>query len=165
MATSVDIQLDRAIAERIAVAQELLLRSDGKGAFSVSYTFGTKAAPVDFGASNTDLIAPPAGLRGVIKSLDVYDVTETFNDLDGGGARGAHVLVGISSDTDLYATIPNAVAGFVELAAAAGANFAPTDGSTTILPADTDILVSFIQSNHAAPAGKGVVTLTINFFV
>ena len=164
MSTSVDIQLDRAIAERIAVAQELLLRAEGKGAISVSYTFGTKAAPIDFGASLTHVIAPPAGLRGAIKSLDVYDVTETFNDL-AVTPLGAHVLVGISSDTNKYATIPNAAAGFVELASAAGENFSITDGVTTILPADTDILVSFIQSNHATPAGKAVVTLTINFFV
>ena len=164
MSTSVDIQLDRAIAERIAVAQELLLRSDGKGAISVSFTFGTKAAPIDFGASLTHVIAPPAGLRGAIKSLDVYDVTETFNDA-ASSPQGAHVLVGISSDTDLYASIPNATTGFVELASGAGENFAITAGATTVLPADTDILVSFIQSNHGTPAGKGVVTLTINFFV
>jgi len=164
MSTSVDIQLDRAIQDRIATAQEARTRDDGRGAFSITYKFGNAAA-IDFGASNTSVIAPPAGLRGRIVSCDVYDVTELFNDLAGAGAQGAHVLVGTAADTNKYASIPNATTGFVELAADAGANFAITDGVTTVLPADTDILVSFIQSNHAAPAGKASVSLTINFFV
>ena len=160
MSDSVDIQLDRAIAERIAVAQELRLRSDGKGAFSVSYTFGTEAAPIDFGADGSDLIAPPAGLRGELKSVDIYNVSETFNDL-AVGPVGAAVLIGVAADTDAYGTS----ADFVELAASAGLNAAITAGVTTVLPADTDILVSYRASNHATPAGKAVVTLTINFFV
>ena len=164
MSTSVDIELDRAIATRIAVAEELKLRSDGKGAFSITYTFGTKAAPIDFGTDTSDVIAPPGGFRGVIKSLDIYDVTETFNDL-ASTPIGAHVLVGISGDTNAYASIPNEAAGFVELASAAAENFAITVGVTAILPADTDILVSYIASNHATPAGQAVVGLTINFFV
>jgi len=158
MSDSVDIQLDRAIQERIATAQEARLRSDGQGAFSVSFTFGTKAAPIDFGASLTQVIAPPAGLRGEIKSIDVYDCSETFNKDTGDGAV---ILVGTAADTNKYGT--SAVLG--TLASGAGTNLAVTDGVTTVLPADADILVSFIQSDHGTPAGKAVVTLTINFFV
>lgn len=157
MSTSLDIQIDRAIATRIAVAQEARLRDDGKGAFSVSYTFGTKAAPIDFGTSTTSVIAVPASRRGELKSLDVYDVSEIFNQT----SVGAKVLIGISSDTDKYATS----ASLGTLAQAAGTNLVLTDGILTLLPADTDILVSFIMSDHGTSTGKGVVTLTINFFV
>lgn len=158
MGDSLDIQIDRAIQERIATAEELRLRSDGKGAFSVSYTFGTKAVPIDFGASGSDLIAPPAGLRGAIKSIDVYDCTETFNKDTGDGAV---ILIGTAADTNKFGTS----AALGTLASAAGVNLAVTDGVTPVLPADADILVSFIQSDHGTPAGKAVVTVTINFFV
>ena len=57
MATSQDIQLDRDIQTRIAVAEEARLRADGKGAFSVTYKFIAK----DYGADSTEVIAPPAG--------------------------------------------------------------------------------------------------------
>lgn len=165
MSTSVDIQLDRDIATRIAVAQELRLRSEGKGAFSVTYVFGDSGSTtIDFGAAGSDVIAPPPGLRGALKDLSVYDVTETFND-EASTPLGAHVLVGIASDTNAYGTFPNAAAGFVELAANAAEDFALTIGVTAILPADTDILVSYIASNHATPAGRATIALTINYFV
>jgi len=156
MGDSVDIQLDRAIQERIAVGQEARLRDDGAGAFSVTYKFGTSSY-IDFGASNTALIAPPAGLRGELKELNIYDVTETFNEV----AAGATVLVGTAADTDKYATS----ASIGTLASDAADTFALTDGVTTVLPADADILVSFIQSDHGTPAGRASVSLTINYFV
>lgn len=164
MSTSVDIELDRAIATRIAVAQERRLRVDGKGSFSVTYTFGDSTNFIDFGAASSNEVAPPAGVRGELKDLNVYDVTETFDD-DGSTPLGAHVLVGTAADTNAYGTFPNAAAGFVELASAAAEDFAVTLGVTAILPADTDFLVSFVPSNGAGPAGRAVVSLTINYFV
>ena len=153
MGNSVDIQLDRAIQERIATAQEARLRDDGKGAFSVTYKF----TATDFGTSTSSLIAPPAGLRGEIKELNLYDVTEIFNEV----ATGATVLVGTAADTNKYATS----AEFGTLAQDAAESFALTDGVTTVLPADTDILVSFIMSDHGTSTGIASVALTINFIV
>ncbi len=153
MSTSQDIQLDRDIATRIAVAQELRLRAQGKGAFSVTYKFIAK----DYGVDSTEVIAPPPGLRGVIRDLNLYDVSEIFNTT----AAPANVSVGISGAVAVYATFAN----FGTLAANAGEDFALTLGATAILPADTDILVTFNASDNGTPTGIASTALTINYFL
>lgn len=153
MADSLDIQIDRAIQDRIATAQEARLRADGEGAFSVTYKFIAK----DYGADSTEVIAPPPGLRGEIKELNLYDVSEIFNLT----TVAANVLVGTAADTDAYATS----AVFGTLAQDAAESFALTDGITTVLPIDTDILVSFNASDNGTPTGIASTSLTINYFV
>ena len=155
MATSQDIQLDRDIQTRIAVAEEARLRADGKGAFSVTYKFIAK----DYGADSTEVIAPPPGLRGEIKELNLYDVSEIFNLTT--APLAANVIVGTAADPDAYATS----AVFGTLAQDAAESFALTDGITTVLPVDTDILVSFNASDNGTPTGIASTSLTINYFV
>ncbi len=156
--SSLDIQLERAIATRIAVAQEARLRDDGRGAFSVTYKFGTSTF-IDFGSDTTEVIAPPPGLRGELKDLNLYNVTETFNTT----SIAAGITIGIAGTGN--AAIYASSALFGTLATDAAEDFALTLGATVILPADTDILVSFNASNNGTPAGRASVALTINFFV
>lgn len=153
MSTSVDIQLDRDIQDRIAVAEEARLRADGKGAFSVTYKFVAR----DFGTTTVELVAPPAGLRGEIKDLNLYDVSEVFNKT----SVGAVVNIGTAADPDAYAISAN----LEVLAQDAAEDFALTDGVTTVLPADTDFQVQFVMSDHATSTGIASVSLTINYFL
>ena len=65
--------------------------------FVVTYTLPAK----DYGAATfTEVIESPAGFRGKVRAISIYNVTEAFTAT----TTRAYCYVGISGDTDAFAT-------------------------------------------------------------
>jgi hypothetical protein len=121
--------------------------------FQVTYTF--EAA--DFGADFTEIIAMPAGWRGKVKAIDIYNVSETFNSV----TTNARVEVGISGgDVDAFA-ISNDIP---DTAANAAFSAVITDGVLPVIPRGTSILIGGIAATGGVPAGIGTLSVTILYF-
>ena len=142
--------------EAIQAAAEAAGTADGAGAFSVTYVF----VDADFGAGFTEDIQGPTGLRGLVKSIDIYNVTEECN----GDTTAARVDIGIQGgDADAYVIsddIPDPTA------IGAALNLGLTAGVVGTIPVGEDILVTGIAPNDAgANTGIANVAVTINYFV
>ncbi len=147
--------------ERILTALEnintgVLSSAQGEqaGAFAVTYNI----VGADWGATFTEDILTPAGVRGSLLSLDLYQVTEEFS----GDSTAAQVRVGTSTDTDEYAVdvaIPDTTA------VAAALNLAITAGVTAIIPASTTVRITGTVSVDAGnKEGIGTLGVTILYF-
>ncbi len=148
---SIDVALDA-----IQTSQASIAASDGQGAFSVNYTFPAK----DFGAGDwTEDIQGPAGFRGLVKAISIYDVTETFN----GSVTESRVEVGIQAgDVDAYSISDD----FGLLAADAGLTPALTAGVVGTIPVGEDILVTgYAPDDAGANAGIATVVVTVSYFL
>lgn len=122
--------------------------------FDVTYTFPAK----DFGAGAnwTEVIETPAGFRGKVRAITLYDVTEIFNE----PTTPAYVYVGISGDTDAYCTS----ASLGALAADASDSPALTAGATLIIPANNTVHVTGVAVTGTSPTGIATVAVTIMYF-
>lgn len=142
----------RTLLDRIADAQEAANTADGAGAFSVTYVFPTK----DWGAAFTEVINTPAGFRGVVKSIVIYDVTEIFSAV----GSDAFVEIGDGSDADGFAFS----AGLGVTGVAASAAPAVSQGVLGAIPSADVVTVTGVP---AGTPGTGIATLavTINYFV
>ncbi len=154
MTLSVDILLDRAIQERIATALETQPSEVGGDGFTVTYIFPA----VDFGAGWTEDIQTPAGYRGKVLNVELYDVTEAFV----GTTSIGPVHVGIQGgDADAYAIseepTTTGVAGTEALSV--------RDGIIGTIPAADDVLVTGLINVGGAITGIATVAVTIKYFV
>lgn len=149
----------RTLLERIAVAEEASQvaleaanTADGAGAFSVTYIFPA----ADWGADFTEIINTPAGFRGKVKSIMIYDVTEIFSAV----GSDARVDIGDGADADAFALS----AGLGTTGVDASAAPAVTDGIIGTIPSADIVTITGVA---AGTPGTGIATLavTINYFV
>jgi hypothetical protein len=160
--TQFEIEI-RALMERVATAQEAIQAAQeveaGAGAFAVTYVFPAK----DFGAGNwTEDIQGPPGLRGLVKAISAYDITEAFN----GSVTESRVEVGIQGgDADAYVISDDFVEG-AGTAIAAGFTPALTAGVVGTIPAAEDLIVTgYAPNDSGANEGIATIAVTISYFV
>lgn len=121
--------------------------------FDVTYVLPAK----DFGDGWTEVLEAHPTLRGVVKNVALYDVTEALNAV----TTPARVDVGINSgDADAFSIS----AGIGAVSIGAAANPALTAGVTGTIPAGTDILVTGVAPTGGTPAGVATVAVTIRYF-
>ena len=118
------------------------------------YTFVAK----DFAgtAAWTEEITGPAGLRGRVLGVHVFQVSEVF----AAGDADASVQVGDGSDADLYALTANITA------VAVGSDVRPavTLGATPTIPADATVTITGVQGSTPT-TGIANVKVTIAWFL
>jgi hypothetical protein len=128
------------------------LRDLEEAPFDVTYVLpGT-----DYGAAFTEIISTPAGFRGVVRNISIYNVTEAMT----ADTTPAYCYVGISGDTDAFCTS----ASLLVTAIAASINPALTDGATHIIQPGTTVHVTGVAPTGGTPAGIGTTAVTIQFF-
>ncbi len=153
MALTTDILLERAIQERIVTALETQPAEEGGNSFTITYVFPA----VDFGAGWTEDIQGPA-LRGIVKDINIYDVTEAFV----GTTSIGPVQVGIQGgDANAYAESEEPTT----LATDAAASLEFRAGVIGTIPVDEDILVTGPINVGGAITGIATVSITIKYFV
>jgi hypothetical protein len=111
---------------------------------------------VDFSTTATEVIETPAGFRGVVKAITVYNVTTQFTAV----TTPAYVYVGITGDTDAYVTS----ASLGTLDADEADCPALTRGATYIIPAGQTVDVTGVAPTGGSPAGVATIGVTIQFF-
>lgn len=133
--------------------------------YFVSYDFLESGAinGVDFGAGDEAfIIKTPSTRRGLPFSVDIYDVTETFNT----DTTEARVDIGDGSDADEFALTDDFGALTTALG---GATFNVADG--TLVAGDTPIVepgdyvtVTCVAPTGGTPAGIAKVGVTFLYF-
>lgn len=150
---SPNILLDRAIQERVATALESQPAEDGGDAFSITYVF----PGVDFGAGWTEDIQSPAGFRGTVVGVNIYDVTEAFV----GTTSIGPVEIGIQGgDADAYAISEEPTT----LATDAAEALPVREGIVGTIPAADDVLVTGPINVGGSITGIATVAVTIRYF-
>lgn len=140
-------------AQAIQAALEGIAALTAFSDHSVTYYF----SGVDFGAGDsTQSINTPAALRGKIKNVTLYNVTETFTD----DTTQARIDIGDGVDADEFAL----TADFGTLAANASLVPAITDGDTPIIPVGDIVTITFVAPTGGTPAGISDVAITIDYF-
>ena len=125
--------------------------------FEITYVLpGVEDGGGDYGAGFTEVIETPAGFRGVVKAITLYNVIELFTAV----TTPAYCYVGISGDTDAFAMS----AGLGTLAVDAADCPALTKGATYIIPAGTTVHVTGVAPTGGTPAGIATTGVTIQFF-
>lgn len=117
----------------------------------------------DFGAgAATNEVRGPAGKRGLVKDIILYDVTETFTDTTTSG----YVQVGTAADPDAYAELDCLVTAAAATASAAAVTTETATNfiGTTTITADSLVQVKFVSPTGGAPAGIGSVQVIIDWF-
>jgi len=120
--------------------------------FNITYVLPA----VDYGSGFTEVIETPAGFRGKVRAVSLYNVTEQFTAV----TTPAYCYVGISGDTDAFCT--SASLGVLD--ADEADNPALTDGATLIIPANTTVHVTGVAPTGGTPAGIATTAVTIQFF-
>lgn len=119
------------------------------------YSFGE----IDFGdAAEVLSITGPKGAKGILHAIHVA-ATETFT----ADTTPAYVRVGTAADPDAYAEM--------NLGTLADTDSASSDDGTTdpdaiiaeSIPADTQVEVTTVAPTGGTPAGKGFVTIIIDW--
>jgi hypothetical protein len=147
--TSIDTAL-----EAIQTSQASIAASDGQGAFSVNYYFSA----VDFGAGDsTQVFTTPAGFRGSVKAVSVYNVTEAFT----ADTTPARLDIGDGVDADEFAL----TASLGTTAIGASVTPAITDGDTPVITAADIVTVTFVAPTGGTPAGIADVVLTVSYYL
>lgn len=147
--------------DRLAIAQEAIqvsqatVASASGAAFSVTYTF--PLIDLDSGDVVRD-IQGPAGLRGTVQEVNLYDVSELFTD----DTTEARLDIGIQGGDDNAYAISDDVG---TLAADAGLSLALTAGVVGTIPAGEDLLLTFVAPTGGTPEGIATWSVTINWFV
>ena len=120
-----------------------------------SYEFGE----IDFGAGGEVVsITGKKSKKGILRSIHVA-ATETFNEV----TTEADVQVGTAADPDAFAKF--------QLGSLADTDSASSDDATTDtdaiidkdIPADTQVEVTFTAPTGGTPAGKGHVSVLIDW--
>lgn len=127
----------------------------------ISYT----VAANDFGggADTTQVVAGPAGKRGYVAGVHVYDVTETFV----GTTTGGQVLVGKSGDTNAYFESDHTeMQGSAPAVAAALylTNTLDHDSVDRIIPADTAVHITAVATVGGGVTGTASFDVLIDWF-
>lgn len=128
---------------------------------TLSFVFPT----VDIGAGNGSAkFRLPKGMKGRV--LDIHlSATETFTAVTTPGT----VALGTASDADAYVdetSLGTLAAGeCVALSVASGANFLrDADGTIKVLPADTDVVLTYVAPTGGTPAGIATITVFVEAF-
>ena len=131
-----------------------MAESESAAAFSVSYGFPAK----NFVTAWTEDIVSPPSVRGLVKAIEITNVTEEFS-----GSTTVHtVIIGTSSDTDAY--ISNAPITDT-LAVAAAETLTLTRGATRLIPAAGSVRVTgTVGADAGSDEGISDVTVTILYF-
>lgn len=151
---------DSDIQERIAVSNEAIQVANetiaaAATAFQVTYTF--PLIDLDTGDVTRD-IQGPAGLRGTVVEVNLYDVSELFTD----DTTEARLDVGIQGGDDNAYTITDDVG---TLGADAALSLGLTPGVVGTIPAAEDILLTFVAPTGGTPEGIATWSVTISWFV
>lgn len=114
-------------------------------------------AAIDFGAgTKTRAVAGPSGMRGRLVEVTA-SVTETFTD----DTTQAFVRLGVSGDLDAYGEVPmGTAANGTALVGSADANSV----LGTAIPADTDLLITFVAPTGGTPAGIADVHVAVEWY-
>lgn len=155
MTLSIDILIDRAIQERIAAALETQPAEDGADGFTVTYIFTVE----DFGDGWTQDIKGPAGLRGKVVHISLYDVTETFI----GTTSAGPVQVGDQGGNDTEYAISEAITKTLQSGVPEA--LSAREGLVGTVVAGDDLIVTGVQNIGGSVAGKATVALTIKYFI
>lgn len=121
--------------------------------YSVTYVFPA----VDFGGGVDieEIVQAPAGFRGVVRDVTVYNVTEIFTAV----TVEARVDVGIAGST------ADAYAGSADFGAlAANASLSPALVIGGGIPNGASVGVNMIATTGGVPTGIATVALTITWF-
>lgn len=117
----------------------------------------------DFGAGGATLeIRGPAGKRGILKDIILFDITETFTNVTTSG----YVRVGDGSDADIYGELDCLAYSAGSTASAKAATETATNainGDQTI-PADSTVTIMFGAPTGGTPAGIASVQVVIDWF-
>jgi hypothetical protein len=140
--------------EAIQVAQETVAAASG-AAFSVTYTF--PLIDLDGGDVVRD-IQGPAGLRGTVQEVNIFDCSETFTVV----TTDARLDIGIQGGDDNAYAITDDVGA---LAADAAISLPLTAGVVGTIPAAEDLLLTFVAPTGGTPEGIATWAVTINWFV
>jgi hypothetical protein len=120
---------------------------------SISYNFGL----IDFGSDGSTRIKGPSGRKGRLR-----DVIVAGNTLFTAVTTPAHVKLGTAGTAGAYfdMTMGTLAADATQVASKdQAAAFISRD-----LPVDTDIKLNFTAPTGGSPAGKGYVTVQIDWF-
>lgn len=127
----------------------------------LSYVFPN----VDIGAGNGSAkFRMPAGMKGRVKDIHL-SATETFTNTTTAGT----VALGTASDADAYVDetgLGTLAAGeCLSLREDNDANFLrDSDGTIKILPADTDVVLTYVAPTGGTPAGIATITVIVEAF-
>lgn len=114
------------------------------------------------GADTTQVVAGPAGKRGRVAYVHVFDVTETFV----GTTTGGQVLVGKSGDTNAYFesdhTKMQGSAPAVAAALMLTNTLTPSDD--LVIPADTAVHITCVATVGGTVTGIASVEVFIDWF-
>lgn len=113
---------------------------------------------VDFGGGDsTEVIAGPAGKRGRVKAVSVFNVTEAFNAV----TTPARVDIGDGTDADEFGL--SGSLGTTGVGEAISPEI--TDGDDVVVPADQDVTLTFVAPTGGGPnTGIADVAVTIRWF-
>jgi len=119
---------------------------------TITYSFGE----FDFGNGSESLsVKGLSGKRGVLKDICV-SASETFT----ADTTPAYVEVGTASDPDAFAKLSIATTADTNAITASETSGAIID---SIIPVDTQVEVTFVAPTGGTPAGKGYVSITIDW--
>ena len=115
------------------------------------------------GADTTQVVAGPAGKRGRVAGVHVFDVTETFV----GTTTGGQVLVGLSGDTNAYFESDHTeMQGSAPAVGAALylANTLDAESKDIIIPADTAVHITCVATVGGTVTGIASVQVDVDWF-
>ncbi|MDD5084202.1 MAG: hypothetical protein PHT88_04745 [Candidatus Moranbacteria bacterium] len=114
------------------------------------------------GADTTQIVSGPAGKRGRVKHVLIYDVTETFV----GTTSGGQVLVGKSGDTDAYfvSSAPVLAGSSPAVGASVVLVNQLTPSDATEIPADTPVHITCVKTVGGTVTGIASVDVSIDWY-
>ncbi len=120
---------------------------------SITYSFSAH----DFGAgAGTDVIQGPAGHKGRVRNVTLFEVSETFTNV----TTAALIRVGTAADPDKHAEVDCGTT-------ASGASHVNTAAElyNTEIAADEAVHVDYVAPTGGTPAGIGAVNVTIDWYI
>jgi len=118
------------------------------------------ASTMDFGAADSFVFATPAGRRGKVIEVALFDVTETFNSV----TTAARVEIGDGTDADGFAFTDDFADG------TAGQVFTSYDDTITagvlgdIIEGGDQVTVTCVAPIGGTPTGIGQLAVTVLYF-
>ena len=126
--------------------------------FAVTYILpGVTGGTGDFGNGDwTEIINTPAGFRGLVRAVTLFQITENFNSV----TTEAQLNVGTAGDADAFAYTGN----LGDPAATTSLTPALTYGVTKVIQPGTAVQVQGIAPTGGTPTGIASVAVTIQYF-
>jgi hypothetical protein len=126
--------------------------------FEATYILpGATGGTGDFGNGDwTEIINTPAGFRGLVRSVTLFQITENFNSV----TTEAQLNVGTAGDADAFAYTGN----LGDPTATTSLTPALTYGVTKVIEPSTAVQVQGIAPTGGVPTGIASVAVTIQYF-